>query len=101
MKAGAAVSVSHVAAPFAGRYTLTHTRHTYDPQDGYRTHFIVSGRQDRSLMGLVAGAAGGTAGGGGGGGGGGGAGSGVRLSGVMVGIVTDNDDPDAPRDGSR
>ena len=38
-----AVSVSQVAAPFAGRYTLTHTRHTYDPQDGYRTHFIVSG----------------------------------------------------------
>ena len=65
VKAGAAVSVSHVAAPFAGRYTLTHTRHTYDPQDGYRTHFIVSGRQDRSLMGLVAGAAAGAAGGGG------------------------------------
>jgi len=93
VKAGVAVSVSHVAAPFAGRYTLTHTRHTYDPQDGYRTHFVVSGRQDRSLMGLIAGAAAGSAGGGGGGGGGaGGAGSGVS-SGVVVGIVTDNDDP--------
>ena len=88
VKAGAAVSVSHVAAPFAGRYTLTHTRHTYDPQDGYRTHFIVSGRQDRSLMGLVAGAAAGS-----GGGGGGGAGSGA-AAGVVVGIVTDNDDPE-------
>ena len=92
VKAGVAVSVSQVAAPFAGRYTLTHTRHTYDPQDGYRTHFIVSGRQDRSLMGLVAGAAAGSAGGGGGGAGGG-AGSG-SSSGVVVGIVTDNDDPD-------
>ena len=91
VKAGAAVSVSHVAAPFAGRYTLTHTRHTYDPQDGYRTHFIVSGRQDRSLMGLVAGAAAGTAGGGGGGAGGAGSGS---SAGVVVGVVTDNDDPD-------
>jgi uncharacterized protein involved in type VI secretion and phage assembly len=91
VKAGAAVSVSHVAAPFAGRYTLTHTRHTYDQQDGYRTHFIVSGRQDRSLMGLVAGAAAG--GGGSGGGGAGGAGSGV-AAGVVVGIVTDNDDPE-------
>jgi len=90
VKAGAAVSVSHVAAPFAGRYTLTHTRHTYDPRDGYRTHFIVSGRQDRSLMGLVAGAA---AGGGGGAGSAGGAGSGAS-SGVVVGIVTDNDDPE-------
>jgi uncharacterized protein involved in type VI secretion and phage assembly len=91
VKAGAAVSVSHVAAPFAGRYTLTHTRHTYDQQDGYRTHFIVSGRQDRSLMGLVAGAAAG--GGGTGGGGAGGAGSGA-AAGVVVGIVTDNDDPE-------
>lgn len=90
VKAGVAVSVSQVAAPFAGRYTLTHTRHTYDPHDGYRTHFIVSGRQDRSLMGLVAGAAAGSAGGGGGGGG---AGSG-SSSGVVVGIVTDNDDPE-------
>jgi phage protein D len=91
VKAGAAVSVSHVAAPFAGRYTLTHTRHTYDQQDGYRTHFIVSGRQDRSLMGLVAGAAAG--GGGSGGGGAAGAGSGA-AAGVVVGIVTDNDDPE-------
>lgn len=91
VKAGVAVSISQVAAPFAGRYTLTHTRHTYDPQDGYRTHFIVSGRQDRSLMGLVAGAAAGTAGGGGGGAGGAGSGS---SPGVVVGIVTDNDDPD-------
>ncbi len=91
VKAGAAVSVSQVAAPFAGRYTLTHTRHTYDPQDGYRTHFVVSGRQDRSLMGLVAGAAAGTAGGSGGGAGGAGSGS---PAGVVVGIVTDNDDPD-------
>jgi phage protein D/phage baseplate assembly protein gpV len=91
VKAGAAVSVSQVAAPFAGRYTLTHTRHTYDQQNGYRTHFIVSGRQDRSLMGLVAGAAAGA--GGTGGGGGAGAGSGASA-GVVVGIVTDNDDPE-------
>ena len=92
VKAGVAVSVSQVAAPFAGRYTLTHTRHTYDPHDGYRTHFVVSGRHDRSLMGLVAGAAAGSAGGGGGGRGGGGGGSG-SSPGVVVGIVTDNDDP--------
>ena len=91
VKAGAAVSVSQVAAPFAGRYTLTHTRHTYDQQDGYRTHFIVSGRQDRSLMGLVAGASAGSSGGGGGGAGGAGSGA---STGVVVGIVTDNDDPE-------
>jgi len=90
LKAGTAVSVSHVAAPFAGRYTLTHTRHTYDPADGYRTHFVVSGRQDRSLAGLVAGAAAGAAAGGSGGGS---ASSPASSGGVVVGIVTDNDDP--------
>ncbi len=96
LKAGAAVNVSQVAAPFAGRYTLSHTRHTYDPRDGYRTHFIVSGRQDRSLMGLIAGASGGngaSAGGGGRGGGGGGGGGGSSAKGVAVAIVTDIDDP--------
>jgi phage protein D/phage baseplate assembly protein gpV len=96
LKAGAAVNVSQVAAPFAGRYTLSHTRHSYDPRDGYRTHFIVSGRQDRSLMGLIAGASGGngaSAGGGGRGGGGGGGGGGSAAKGVAVAIVTDIDDP--------
>ena len=90
LKAGTAVSVSHVAAPFAGRYTLTHTRHTYDPVDGYRTHFVVSGRQDRSLAGLVAGTSAGAAAGGSGGGS---ASSPASSGGVVVGIVTDNDDP--------
>ena len=95
LKAGAAVTVSLVAAPFAGRYTLSHTRHTYDPRDGYRTHFIVSGRQDRSLIGLIAGAAGGTgASAGGRGGGGGGGGGGSAAKGVAVAVVTDNDDPE-------
>lgn len=96
LKAGAAVNVSQVAAPFAGRYTLSHTRHTYDPRDGYRTQFIVSGRQDRSLMGLIAGGASGggaAAGGGGRGGGGGGGGGGSSAKGVAVAIVTGTDDP--------
>jgi uncharacterized protein involved in type VI secretion and phage assembly len=83
IKAGAAVNVSLVANPFAGRYTLTHTRHVYETQTGYRTHFEVSGRQERSLLGLTSG-------------GGGGSGDGVAtpgLGGVQVGIVTDNADP--------
>jgi phage protein D/phage baseplate assembly protein gpV len=91
LKAGAAVSVAHVAAPFAGRYALTHTRHTYDQHDGYRTQFTISGRQDRSLMGLVAGAAPGTAAGGSGSGSAAGPAS---SAGVVVAVVTDNGDPD-------
>jgi len=80
LKAGAAVSVSGVAEPFTGRYTLTHTRHVFD-DEGYRTEFIVSGRQDRSLLGLTS------------------MGASARgtddpaRNGVMVGLVTDNDDP--------
>ena len=59
LKAGQAVSVSAVSKEFVGRYTLTHTRHVFDAH-GYRTHFTVSGSQDRSLLGLVwAGASGG------------------------------------------
>ena len=83
LKAGAAVNVSQVAAPFAGRYTLTHTRHVYEAQHPYRTFFEISGRQERSLLGLASG---------------GGAGDDPvatpGLGGVQVGIVTDTNDPD-------
>ncbi len=83
LKAGAAVSVSGVAEPFAGRYTLTHTRHVFD-DEGYRTEFLVSGRQDRSLLGLVTiGSSVGSRGGGD-----------PARDGVMVGLVTDNADPE-------
>lgn len=83
LKAGTAVSVSVVADEFAGGYTLTHTRHVFD-QDGYRTHLEVSGRQERSILGLTSMA----------GSNGGSAGASSKIFGVVVGIVTDNNDPD-------
>jgi len=52
LKAGQAVSVSAVSKEFVGSYALTHTRHVFDAH-GYRTHFTISGAQDRSLLGLV------------------------------------------------
>ena len=83
LKAGAAVSVSGVAEPFAGRYTLTHTRHVFD-DEGYRTELIVSGRQDRSLLGLTSiGASVGSR-----------SADDPARNGVMVGLVTDNADPE-------
>jgi uncharacterized protein involved in type VI secretion and phage assembly len=82
LKAGVAVSVAQVADHFTGSYTLTQTRHVFDTQ-GYRTHFIVSGRQNRSLLGLVTGASNGN-----------GAGGTSPIYGVVVAIVTNNDDPD-------
>jgi phage protein D/phage baseplate assembly protein gpV len=80
LKAGRAVNVSMVAAPFAGRYTLTHTRHVFDDEAGYVTELVVSGRQERSLLGL---ASTGTLGG-----------SAAQFAGVVIGIVTDSADPD-------
>ena len=51
LRAGTAVSVSVVADDFAGGYTPRTTRHVFD-HEGYRTEFIVSGRQERSILGL-------------------------------------------------
>lgn len=79
LKAGKAVSVSLVAAPFAGRYTLTHTRHVFDDEAGYVTELVVSGRQERSLLGLASAGATGAA---------------AQFAGVVIGIVTDAADPD-------
>ncbi|MGC5020960.1 VgrG-related protein [Micromonospora sp. DT47] len=59
LRAGAAVALVNVGEPFAGKYTLTSTRHLFSEQAGYTTAFTVSGRQERSLHGLVTG--GGTA----------------------------------------
>ncbi len=82
LHAGAAVSIAVVADQFAGRYTLTHTRHLFDAH-GYRTWFEVSGRQDRSLLGLITGGTGTGAG----------AAAGA-MGGVVVALVTNNADPE-------
>ncbi|RSN52565.1 type IV secretion protein Rhs [Amycolatopsis sp. WAC 04182] len=55
LRAGAAVTLTGVGKPFAGKYTLTSTRHLFNAEVGYTTEFAVSGRQERSLYGLVAG----------------------------------------------
>ncbi|MDQ4097472.1 MAG: VgrG-related protein, partial [Actinomycetota bacterium] len=46
LRAGKAVSLGLVGQPFDGKYTLTTTRHVYDPKDGYTVWFTVSGRQE-------------------------------------------------------
>jgi uncharacterized protein involved in type VI secretion and phage assembly len=82
LRAGTPFSVSVVGDEFQGRYLATTTRHVFD-REGYRTEFSVSGRQDRSLLGLVGGGGPTTAQAVGGVGGG-----------LMVGLVTDIDDPE-------
>jgi phage protein D len=81
LHAGAPVSIGLAGHPFEGRYTISGSRHVFGP-DGYKTHFVVSGRQERSLLGLAslgatnAGAAGSP-----------------PIYGVVVGQVTDVRDP--------
>jgi phage protein D len=82
LRAGTAVSLGLAGRPFDGKYTLTATRHVYDPEEGYTTRFTVSGRQERSLLGLASG--------------GGRQGNGVArpIQGVAVAQVTDVGDPE-------
>jgi phage protein D len=78
LKAGAAVNVSVVADHFAGKYVITSARHVFD-RDGYRVRFVVCGRQDRSVLGLATRATDGRP---------------DRIAGVVIGLVTNNDDPE-------
>jgi uncharacterized protein involved in type VI secretion and phage assembly len=83
LRAGSAVSVAGVGPLFEGRYTVTASRHVIGP-GGYRTHFTVSGRQERSLLGLASG--GETSGEPSAGG--------APIYGVVIGVVTDCADPE-------
>ncbi|MFE3901376.1 VgrG-related protein [Streptomyces sp. NPDC059153] len=87
VRAGSAVALNAVGAPFEGRYTVTSSRHVFDPVRGYETWLTVSGQQERSLFGL-------TGGGPGPGGSGVGAGGGSRCVGLVSGTVTDTHDPE-------
>jgi phage protein D/phage baseplate assembly protein gpV len=80
LKAGVAVSISEVDPALAGDWVITTARHEFG-NGPYRTHLEFSGRQDRSLHGLVAGGLSTPV-------------ARTSIPGVVVGIVTDNDDPD-------
>jgi phage protein D/phage baseplate assembly protein gpV len=77
LKAGTAVLIGLLGKPFDGKYVLTTTRHCYDKHEGYVTSFAISGRSERSLLGLT----------------GGGTPS-SRIAGVVPAIVEDLQDPD-------
>jgi len=79
--AGAAVVLAMAGWPYDGKYVVTSARHVYDGT-GYRTHLSCSGRNDRSLWGLVARGRGAARA------------SGPPVPGVVTGIVTGVDDPD-------
>ena len=56
VRAGVAVTVDGLGTPFDGKYTVTTSRHRFDPDTGYTTAFSVTGVHDRTLLGLASGA---------------------------------------------
>jgi phage protein D len=76
LRAGTAIALDNLGAPFDGKYTITSSRHLYDATGGYTTAVAVTGRQERSLHGLTSGGAGPATG-----------------VGVVIGQVSDVNDP--------
>ncbi len=76
LRAGAAVSIDGLGEPFDGKYTITTSRHRFDPTTGYTTAFSVTGRRDRTMLGLTSG------------------GRGPAPAGIVIGQVSDAADPE-------
>ncbi len=72
--AGAVVELKGIGQRFSGRYRITHAVHRYDDR-GYTTQFTISGRRANTLGALLA------------------TKNGAKNN-VVVGIVTNNSDPD-------
>jgi uncharacterized protein involved in type VI secretion and phage assembly len=81
LKAGVAVSVSGVDAALEGNWVVTTSRHEFG-NGSYRTHLECTGRQDRSLHGVVANALPGISA------------DVQRIPGLVIAIVTANEDPE-------
>ncbi|MBX6771399.1 MAG: VgrG-related protein [Chloroflexi bacterium] len=77
IKPGISLPLQTLGATFSGTYYVTTATHMINALEGYTTSFVVSGRQTNSLLELVQ------------------TGSGRdSVASVVIGIVTDNNDPD-------
>ena len=75
--AGVKVKVSAVGDRFSGTYYVTGATHKYTQEQGYTTEFSVSGQHPTTLLSLLAPEA-----------------ERGSMRGLVIGIVTDNNDPD-------
>ncbi len=75
--AGTPLKLIALGDRFTGTYLVTSVRHTYAAEDGYKTHFSVSGQHVSSLLALLAPQP-----------------STTPTKGLVIGLVTDNQDPD-------
>ena len=82
--AGSSVDISAVGVRFSGTYFITSATHVYSAQSGYVTHFSVSGLQPSTLLSVLqpqhVGEMGAAA-------------APQHSLGLVIGIVTDNNDP--------
>lgn len=78
LTAGAKIEVAGVGTRFGGTYTLAAVTHVLRAGSGYKTRFTVAGRSARSLLELAGGRPGRP-----------------WRRGLVVGLVTNNQDPDA------
>ena len=77
---GVTVTVNGIGSRFSGDYYVTATTHRFTSQEGYTTSFTVNGRGPGTLTSLMEPAAGSN--------------QQAYCPGVVVGVVTDNNDPD-------
>jgi len=90
LAAGDTIELKNIGNRFNGKYILTSVTHTFSPAEGLSSQFVISGKEPATLLSVL------------GGGGGGGASSGSSASpkaspnagNIVVGIVTDNKDPE-------
>ena len=84
LTAGCKVKLVALGDKFSGEYFVSHTRHTYDSDDGYLTEFSITGRSPDTFVDLLTGGAGTNPGTNGNNG----------PQGIVVGLVTNNKDPE-------
>jgi phage protein D len=77
LRAGTKIRIEGVGDKFTGTYSLSSTTHVFRGTRGYETNFVVSGRVARGLVDLARPAA-----------------RRAWSDGVVVGVVTQNEDPD-------
>jgi phage protein D len=75
--AGASVTIKSVGKRFSGTYYVTRTLHTYNSRQGYVTQFGISGHHPTTLFNLLTREE-----------------KAITSMGLVIGIVTDNQDPD-------
>lgn len=78
IQAGATVNITSVGQRFGGRYIVTRATHVWDTESDYLTHFAVRGKGGDTLRELLTGRT-----------------REDRTWPIMVGVVTNNDDPQA------